>query len=314
MVTDIPRLVRDLVPLARSAGRMSVACVHTTRPKYLVFESDASRPSFVVQFGAGEQLARTHQALRHLHPQLPDMVAESLVCAPFKGDEYVHVQTGLAGLPWFRVADLCRTRLEWVTLVQRCMGVLTRLQAAVGAHRQWTRTLHPGQQLRERLQSARLDIVNAHSRTIACWADALDAIGPVAGAWQHGDFSVNNLLIDESGIGVIDFDEFGDTMMPLHDEMGLALSFPLSQPGVCPLTIRESLQLCLAPAAAAGTFGTDATRALLLHHLLWRIEQCHDWPQRDRLRATLTGYLHELIVHPERLLGETDFRPAVAAL
>jgi Phosphotransferase enzyme family len=313
MVTDIPRLVRDLVPLARSAERMSVACVHTTRPKYLVFESDASRPSFVVQFGVAEQLERTHHALRHLHAQLPDVVAESLVCARFSAQECVHIQTGLAGLPWFRVADLCRTRADWVTLVQRCMGVLTRLQAVVGASRRWTGTLHPGQQLRDRLQTARIDIVNADSRTIARWADALDDVGRVAAAWQHGDFSVNNLLIDESGIGVIDFDEFGDTMMPLHDEMGLALSFPLSQHGVCPLTIKECLELCLAPALAAGTFGTDATRALLLHHLLWRIEQCRDCPQRDRLRATLTSYVHELIVRPEGLLGQSDLRPAIYA-
>lgn len=314
MVIDIPRLVRDLIPLTRSVERMSVACVHTTRPKYLVFASDAGRPAFVVQFGAAEQLERTHRALRHLHVQLPDAVAESLVCTRFSARECVHIQTGLAGLPWFRVADLCRDRTEWTGLVERCLGVLTRLQAAVAQNPQWTGNVHPGRQLRERLKASRLEIINAHSHTIARWTDALDNVGHVAATWQHGDFSVNNLLIGHTGIGVIDFDEFGDTMMPLHDEMGLALSFPLSQHGVCPLTIAQCLQLCLAPALSAGAFDIDATRGLLLHHLLWRIEQCHDCPPRDRLRATLTRYVHELIVNPEGLLGEMDLRSAVAAL
>jgi hypothetical protein len=306
MVTDIPRLVRDLIPLTRSIERMSVACVHTTRPKYLVFASDPRRPAFVVQFGTGAQLERTHRALLHLHARLPDTVAESLVCAPFSASEHVHIQSGLPGLPWFRVADLCQDRADWISLVHRCLGVLNRLQTAVTESEQWTGSARLGRELRERLKRSRVAIPASHADTIARWTEALDRMGDVPAAWQHGDFSVNNLLIEDRGIGVIDFDEFGDTLMPLHDEMGLALSFPLSQHGACPLTIGECLDMCLAPAISRGGFSPDAVRGLLLHHLLWRIEQCHDCPPRDGLRATLTRYVQDLLLTPERLLAAED--------
>jgi hypothetical protein len=314
MVIDIPRLVRDLIPLTRSIERMSVACVHTTRPKYLVFAADARRPAFVVQFGAGEQMERTHQALLRLHPLMPDAVAESLVCARLAADECVHIQTGLAGLPWFRVADLCRGRADWTTLVQRSLGVLRRLQAAVAESPDWNGYVHPGRELRKRLEWSREPVLSAEAATIAQWSAALDMLRHVPAAWQHGDFSVNNLLIGDSEIGIIDFDEFGDTAMPLHDEMGLALSFPLSQHGVCPLSTRECLQLCLQSAVARSAFSADAVRGLLLHHLLWRIERCQDCPTREGLRAALTRHVHDLVVNPEGLLGENDLRPATATV
>ena len=313
MVIDIPRLVRELIPLTRSVERMSVACVHTTRPKYLVFGPDPCRPAFVVQFGPGEELQRTHEALLHLHARLPDAVSESIVCTPFNAGESVHIQSGLPGLPWFRVADLCHDRADWIALVRRCLAVLARLQDAVADRPQWTGHVHLGSALRDRLSASRDPMVGAHRATIAPWLAALDAIGWAPAARQHGDFSVNNLLIADAGIGIIDFDEFGGTMMPLHDEMGLALSFPLSQHGACPLTTHECLHLCLAPASSRGRYGADAVRGLLLHHLLWRIEQCHGCPTREGLRATLTRYVHELLVTPEGLLGDRDRDPAPAA-
>lgn len=314
MVIDIPHLVRELIPLTRSIEGMSVACVHTTRPKYLVFAADPQRPAFVVQFGPGAQMARTHHALLRLHARLPDVVAESLVCAEINGGDCVHIQTGLAGLPWFRVADICASRADWMALLERSLTVLMRLHVAVADSPEWTCDVNPGHELRERLQATREPGLRAGAEPIARWLSALDRLGPVRGAWQHGDFSVNNLLIADSEIGVIDFDEFGDTSMPLHDEMGLALSFPLSQHGLCPLSIKECLHRCLAPALARGRVAADAVPGLFLHHLLWRIERCEDYPARAGLRATLRRYLHRLLDQPEELLGEADLRRAIMAV
>jgi hypothetical protein len=314
MVIDIARLVRDCIPPTRSIERLSVACVHTTRPKYLVFADDPCRPAYVLQFGPGEELERTHRALLHLHPRIPDTIAESLVCTRLNAGESVHIQSGLPGLPWFRVADTCHARADWTALVERSAAVLARLQAVVADNPDWTAAVRPARELRERLTASRDPILAAHASTIARWTDALDSLGYVRAAWQHGDFSINNLLIGDPGIGIIDFDEFGGTMMPLHDEIGLALSFPLSQHGACPLSMEDCLQLCLGPTLSHGVFDGDAVCGLLLHHLLWRIEQCHARPTRDLLRATLMRYLHNFIVNPEGLLGGSILRPANATV
>ena len=302
MLLEIPDLVRDLVPRARSIEAMSVACIQTTHPKYLVFNGNPQRPAFVVQFGPRLQMERTHRTLARVHAGAGDIVPQSLVCTSVGADEYVQIQTGLPGLPWFRVADSCRSRAVWLTLLHRGLHALDRLQAAIAVVPEWTGTVHPARELRALVEGCR-ELPDARLATKSTpWIDTLDRLGPVFTSYRHGDFSVNNLLIAESQIGIIDFDEFGETMMPLHDEIGLALSLPMSQEGVCPLSARECLDVCITHALARGTLAPEAVPGLLLHHLLWRIERCRGLATRDRLRATLLRYVSELLTNPEALL------------
>jgi hypothetical protein len=302
MLLEIPDLVRNLVPRARSLD-MSVACVQTTHPKYLVFNGNPARPAFVVQFGPRDQMERTHRTLVRVHAGAGDIVPQSLACAVVAGDECVQIQTGLPGLPWFRVADRCRSRNDWVNLLHRGLAALRRLQVAIAAVPEWTGTVHPGRELHALVQRARELQEAGLTSKVTPWIDSLDRLGPIVAAYRHGDFSVNNLLIDDARIGIIDFDEFGETTMPLHDEIGLALSLPLSQQGVCPLTVRECLDVCVTPAVTRRDVPAEAVPGLLLHHLLWRMERCRDWPTRKRLRATLAGYVSELLANPQALLA-----------
>jgi hypothetical protein len=116
---------------------------------------------------------------------------------------------------------------------------------------------------------------------------------------QHGDFSVNNLMVAPEGIAVLDFEEFGLTNMPLHDAFGLALSFDWSQNGRCPLTLAECLASCLAPAHP----DADVTTALLLHHLLWRINRCAGQPARAGVCARLVDLLGQVCDGPDGSLN-----------
>jgi hypothetical protein len=44
--------------------------------------------------------------------------------------------------------------------------------------------------------------------------------------------------------------------------------------------------------------------ALLLHHLLWRVNQCHGLPRRAPLRETLLAWIDQLAVAPQTFLGQ----------
>ena len=46
----------------------------------------------------------------------------------------------------------------------------------------------------------------------------LESLGEIPVFWQHGDFCVNNMLIDKNVIGIVDFEHFGRVRMPFHDE------------------------------------------------------------------------------------------------
>jgi hypothetical protein len=116
-----------------------------------------------------------------------------------------------------------------------------------------------------------VDLSTRATQYIEQQAGALDSLGEIVSQYQHGDFCLNNLLLSDSSAAIIDFDEFGRTSMPLHDEIGLALSIAdLSPyPEVSRMPKHEQLP------------------GLYLHHLLWRINQTHLYPTRARARLEL---------------------------
>ena len=124
--------------------------------------------------------------------------------------------------------------------------------------------------------------------------------------WQHGDFSLNNLLVTNDSIAIIDFDEYGGTLVPLHDAFGLALSVPLTQNGRCPLSMAECIRLCVGPPRRDAAIPPIHLPALLMHHLIWRLNQSIGLERRAALGQILRGWIDDLAESPERFLGQVS--------
>jgi hypothetical protein len=307
MILDIVPLVDRLVPGLLHGDRRSVACVCTTRPKFLVFDDDATHPKCVVEFGDRDRLTRTDRILSELGSRMAAIVPASLFCGPIHNGTVVHIQAGLPGVPWFRVSDGVATPQAWRTLLARAVATMVRLHEATREVPAWNGTVNIGCGLdRQATLCSRNGTALSRDvlQRIQEWRPALTEAGPVRGCWQHGDFSLNNLLVSADSIAIIDFEEFGGTDVPLHDAFGLALSVPLSQDGRCPLSIRE----CIAESVERARLdeGIEAAHlpSLLMHHLLWRINQCHAIDRRSRLRETLRGWAHALADAPEVFFAE----------
>jgi hypothetical protein len=104
--------------------------------------------------------------------------------------------------------------------------------------------------------------------------------------------------VSDTAVSVIDFDEFGGTLVPLHDAFGLALSVRLSQSDHCPLSFADCIAQCVEPARQDEQVDTAYLPGLLMHHLLWRINQCHGLERRAPLKRTLLGWVVELAETP----------------
>src|SRR5205814_1966081 len=87
-------------------------------------------------------------------------------------------------------------------------------------------------------------------------------------------------------------------MLRLHDAVGLALSVPLSQGRRCPLSIRDCITDCLRPALRDEGIAPAQTSLLFMHHLLWRINQCHGLGRRAPLRVTLLDWVDQFVDAP----------------
>lgn len=302
MILEIPAIVGEVAPGLLPGGAISVACVRTTRPQYLVFGADARRPLWVVQEGPSESLRRTHEVLIRLHRELPDLVAEPIACVPWRDGRSIQIQAGLPGDPWFRLADRLRSRAEWDRLRERAAEALDRLHSAVANVAGWTGPLRPSVEL-ERVaalceeRGVRLSL-RARGR-VEAEARALRELGEIASHWQHGDYCVNNLLVTSTRVGIIDFEEFGATAMPLHDEIGLALSvhdFASRGEGIS--SAGEDLAYCVSRGGVGTSIEGRHVAGLLLHHLLWRINQSLDRPTRGRVRPMLIEAVERFSTSP----------------
>ena len=145
-------------------------------------------------------------------------------------------------------------------MLERAVKAMLRLHAATREVPAWSgsvlagrRAAAAGRACATATRGCSSEPVLARIRT---WSQTLDAVGPMRSCWQHGDFSLNNLLVSETAVSVIDFDEFGGTLVPLHDAFGLALSVPLSQSDSCPLSFAE----CVALSRRAGAEGREGGR------------------------------------------------------
>ena len=301
MILHLPEIVERVLPGRFDTRRLSVAALSATHPKFLVFADDRSRPACVVEVGPMPQMQRHHDVLSKLHATIPDLVPEPLACAPWDAASAVCVQGGLPGLPWFALRREYRSARQWQKLLEYAVRALCLFQMAARAERGWIATVEPGNALRAQLDGcvdAGIVFDSPTLRFVTRHAQRLDRLGAIPSHWQHGDFSLNNLLVSQTSVGIIDFDELGETSMPLHDEFGLAISMRLSQEGACDLPWRSCLDTCVSYAAARARYDAETTEGLLLHHLLWRIRRSLVSPSRAPLRQSLLDMLAAFAAEP----------------
>ncbi len=301
MLIDVVPIVRQLVPGLLRHARPSVACVRTTHQKYLVFDADSSRPACVVEIGDEDRLRRIDSILTSLHALCPREVPRPLACAAWGPGQVVQIQQGLPGLPWFRLSDTLTTPNTWRVLLERSVAMMRRFHDAISAVPEWVGSIDLGNALEEEARiwrSAGAPLSPPVAAALdACMQEIYDA-PPMTTVAQHGDFSLNNLMVDADGLAVIDFEEFALTRIPLHDAIGLGLSFSMSQDNRCPISVRDCVERCIGGPRTIASFDAAVLRGLLLHHLLWRINQSQGHPARARLRAVLTTLAENVAVAP----------------
>jgi hypothetical protein len=220
---------------------------------------------------------------------------------------FVHIQEGLPGTPWFRLSDRIVTAADWERLITRAVTVMGELHDAIAAVPSWMGQIDLGLELTRqarKLEASQIAVSPTLRREIEKCCEVLGAIGAVRGVRQHGDFAVNNLLVSADSIAIIDFDEFGRTLVPLHDAFGLALSLALSQEGRWPLPRTRCVKLCVERSLVDGRIGREHLPGLLMHHLLCRINLCDGVERRARLRQTLLDWAEELATNPATFFGD----------
>jgi hypothetical protein len=296
MLLDIVGVLRGRAATAHLSAKASILALQTTRPLYMVFDSTSEHPDLVVEHGTREEICSFGALLRQLGTHSQDLVPRSVDEFAIAGtDRWLHVQTGLPGCPWFKLGERFTSDDERQAVVRRAAEALRRLHDSIAQNSAWSRLIEPATAMSEMIERARSIDLNISSAAWLALEGASVSLRPLGSfRWhvQHGDMCLNNLLIADESVGVVDFEEFALTNMPLHDEIGLAISCR----EMFDLTDRwpdadDPMSVCTAHVLRESPWLSEHLGALTLVFFLWRILQSHGIPKRAMKLARMLRYI-----------------------
>lgn len=298
---EIESLIQRIFGHLQGTESISVACISTTNPVYLVFLGQSDTPYFVVRPANSKNSKVSHELSLRLYQVNSTLVPETVGLYEHNGTAY-SVQRGATGKPWFQLAITVATQEQWATLRTRAIETLSQFRAGVASVPEWTARIHLGDALRSAYKGF-LKSGNEPEHSLIAFvdlmADVLDRQGVWDGIYQHGDFSLNNLLFDEDEVSVIDLEDFGITVMPLYDEFTLALSLNTLAPGRVKSSIAIELAACTQPMKYRYSFNRKTVQALFLFHLLLRLGAWSSAEKRQPYRQKLLSLLKQYTSEPD---------------
>jgi len=297
-------IVRKLLPELCKDQELSIICLASSNPVYLVFFENRQAPVFVVRYSKSKNICDTHEVTRRLYKILGDMTPEPLALVENNGQN-ISIQRGLDGHPWFQLIDKYSSASQRQALYVRAIETLNQFHLAVSSSSEMVKTVHPGNELRRSYQECieiDVDLPASTQKLVEKFSKPLDQLGEISWFFQHGDFCLNNLIINDVKMHIIDFEDFGVTSMPLFDQFTLALSFYQVMRRKAPVKLSNVMKECLGEAVFRSELDVSCLPGLFLHHLLLRLGS---WSQnRIEYRHWLLAILEDFSHSPEVVFQE----------
>ncbi|MBY6070312.1 aminoglycoside phosphotransferase family protein [Marinobacter salsuginis] len=289
----IKNLITDAGLAEYPLSKISMACISTSRAIYLVFNDKRDHPTFVIRKLSNDRDFQAHQSHVYLYSLVGSLVPKSLGVYEYAGANY-DIQQGVKGSPWFQIGSKLSTQNSRARLETRLWETLKEFHSAIAADAAIKSSLRPHEELHQvYLQYKRIKqkVAPELEKLVELAVNDLSKTSNILPISQHGDFCLNNVIIDMPNITVIDFEDFGITQMPLYDHFTLALSLPSSSPE--PKTAISVFNTAkIADAARELGIPENAIKWHFLHHILLRLGP---WSFIEK-RAPYRTWLEKLLV------------------
>ncbi len=303
MIQDLVASVEKLTSGRVVSRNASILCLNTTARKYLLFNSEPTAPACVVTIGPKQTMEHTFAVLTSLHESIPQNIPMPLALGKGKLDQYLLVQSGLPGRPWFQLSSRVKSSNDWMNLARRAIDALRKLQSAVEAIPGWSKTLSPGDELRAIWRNcSELDDIRDLQISVEKHCKSLDSLGQIVCQRQHGDFCLNNLLFANDAVGIIDYDEFGLTSMPYHDEFMLYNSIKAISENLPENLMDLLFDELLDGSSVKNIKKREYVFGFYLYHLFYRLFQSKNIRNRHYLVPIITNEIKSFLSEPHKCL------------
>ena len=303
---QIETLIRKHLPKLCKNYTLSTLCLCTSNPTYLIFIDNSHTPDLVVRLSQSEDICHVHQITKRLHEIMGNLIPEPLLLLKDNGQN-ISIQKGVNGQPWFQLSEKYASAAKIEKIHTRAIEALNQLHHTIASSSDWTTSIQLGDTLRKRYQQCINSGVALPAETetlVEQFSKSLDEVGELSTFPQHGDFCLNNLIFGEKETHIIDFEDFGVSAMPFHDQFTLALSFHQLSLRSSRITLENAINNCISKTLIQPGLVTSHLPGLFLHHLLLRLGT---WSQ-DRLeyRQWLLSILENFINSPNALFQDIN--------
>ena len=298
MIEAIKRALVDYYPKGTLYKDLTICSIATTNIVYLVFSRNNSSPDYVVRPLADDRSKRIFEQDKYIYNYVKEIVARPM------GEVFIQgvcfsVHEGIAGWPWFKISHLFRDERKWNSIRELAIETLGEFDASINRPDGGLTTIFTPQ---ESITGALFDlsryfpeIHKKYKCTVKCYLDPLLSVQNMSFPLQHGDFCLNNLIINDSNCTVIDFEDFGGFNMPGYDAFTLAVSLNGTQPSGIKRNFIEDVKDCLHIVSLDSLIGMELVKAFYILHLLFRLGVWSDQMSREPYRQKLLDQL-ELIL------------------
>jgi len=296
----VESIARQYMPELSEMTKLSIACISTTNPVHLVFNKGASHPELVIRVAESKEVCKAHEVTEKLYSVVGGLVPKPVALAHFGGKNFA-VQRGVKGTPWFQLSNSILTVSQLDALRERVVLALYQLHKGISSVDEWSTLCEPGQELRESLKeclAVGTNLSDGVKQLVEVMSLKLDALGIIKTFPQHGDFCLNNLIIDSNDIHVIDFEDFGMTSMPLFDEFSLALSMYSQATKTSTSSIMNEFKACTKVSADQLGIDSKTLPCFFMYHLLLRLGEWSAGDRREQFRQWLLSILEQFVLEP----------------
>ncbi|WP_336064793.1 MULTISPECIES: aminoglycoside phosphotransferase family protein [Marinobacter] len=291
----IRQLLKTVSFLEKPIWHYSIACISTSRPVYLVFDG-SEHPTYVLRKLSTDRELHSHQIHEYLYRLVGDLVPRPMGTLEYAGEKY-DVQEGVKGLPWFQIKSKFFTEDARAGLERKLWQTLKDFQSALRSDSNKITSFLPHEELRqvyEQYKKLEQSLEPGLEKLVGLAMNELAKMPDCPAIPQHGDFCLNNVIIDTQNITVIDFEDFEITKMPMYDHFTLALSLPSSSPSPDRAVKIATLEEIVNEAKHLG-IPKEAIQWHFLHHILLRLGPWSMGEKRSTYRAWLKQVLFRFL-------------------
>jgi len=275
---------------------IGIVHIFTSNPVYLIF-LDKDFPDYIIRKLEQKQAHYLFDLCQELYVYLQDIIAKPLDVIDINADGYF-IEEGVEGDPWFQIKSKLKSLDDWNKLNLACISAIDDFHIKISKNPKWNANINLGDELTQIYQNIKLtgnEVNQSLGNLVIRYSDQLRKLGDMNINYQHGDYSINNVMVNNSKVIIIDLEDFGRVSFPLFDEISYAISIYIQMPSDIQPNLWLLIDECCHLKVKRIGYDRQIINSAVLFTLMFRLGSWSQSIKRQDFRSKIIVMLNDFI-------------------